>query len=92
MKSGEQMSDKCVRYRDMVHHLLRSKPFRIGIVCGIISVLPDIDHIIAYYWLKGLDGRFLHTPLLIWAGTLIIIMCAYITGLYIKLVLKKQLC
>jgi len=78
-----------VRCRDMVHHLLRSRPFHIGCMCGIISLLPDIDHIISYYWLKELDGRFLHTPLLIWAGTLIVIMCSYYSGLYAKLVLKR---
>ena len=76
-----------VRCRGMVHHLLRSKPFYIGVMCGAISLLPDIDHIISYYWLKGLDGRFLHTPLLIWAGTLIVIMLSCASGLYIKLVL-----
>ena len=78
-----------VRCRDMVHRLLRRKPFYIICCCGAISVLPDIDHIISYYWLKGLDGRFLHTQILIWVGTIIVIMCAYITGLYIKLVLKR---
>jgi len=74
--------------RGMVHNILRSKPFRIGLLCGAISLLPDIDHIIAYYWLKGLDGRFLHIPILIWAGTLIVIMCAYLGRLYIKYLLK----
>ena len=84
------MSDKYVWCRDMVRHLLRSRPFYIGFMCGAISVLPDIDHIIAYYWLKGLDGRFLHTPLLIGASTLIVIMCAYIGRLYIKYFLGKK--
>ena len=82
------MSDS-VRGRNMVHHILRSKPFHIGFMCGAISLLLDIDHIISYYWLKELDGRFLHTPLLIWAGTLIFIMCSYHSGLYAKLVLKR---
>jgi len=77
-------------YSDRIYHLLRSKPFRVGILCGLVSVLPDIDHIISYYWLKELDGRFLHTPILIWAGTLIVIMCAYYSGLYIKLVLRER--
>ena len=79
-----------VRCRDMVHRLLRSKPFYIGVMCGAISLLPDIDHIISYYWLKELDGRFLHTPLLIWAGTLIVIMLSCASGLYIKLVLRGK--
>jgi len=83
------MSDS-VWYRDMVHYLLRSKPFRIGLLCGAISLLPDIDHIISYYWLKELDGRFLHTPLLIWAGTLIVIMCSYYSGFYAKYLLNKH--
>ncbi len=69
---------------------------RIGIWCGIVSVLPDIDHPISWaiwYLSKGetiYPARFLHTPFLIWAGTLIIIMCAYIGGLFAKFVLRDR--
>ena len=78
-----------VRCRNMVHYLLRSRSFHIGLLCGAISVLLDLDHIIAHYWLTGLDGRFLHTPILIGACTLIVIMCSCYSGLYIKLVLRR---
>ena len=83
------MSDS-VWHRDMVHRLLRSKPFYIICCGGVCGVLPDIDHIISYYWLKELDGCFLHTPLLIWAGTLIVIMCSYYSGFYAKYLLNKH--
>ncbi len=85
------MSDKYRWCRDRIYYLLRSKPFRIGFFGGAISVLLDIDHPIAYYWLQGLDGRFLHTPVLIGAGTLIIIMCGYMAGLYIKYILRGKI-
>lgn len=69
--------------------------FHIIGACGIVSVLVDIDHPIAWaiqYLSEGeiiYSTRFLHTPILIWAGTLILIMCAYIGGLYIKYILGK---
>lgn len=71
------------------------RTFRIICYCGFISLLVDIDHPIAWairYLSKGetiYSTRFLHTPILIGASTLIVIMCAYISGLYIKLVLGK---
>lgn len=64
--------------------------------CGVVSLLVDIDHVIAWavqYVSEGetvLSSRFLHTPILIWAGTLIVIMCAYIGRLYIKYLLRNK--
>ncbi len=70
------------------------RTFRVICYCGIIGVLVDIDHVIAWavhYISNGetvLSSRFLHTPLLIGAGTLILIMLSYYSGLYIKYLLK----
>ena len=58
-------------------------------VCGITGVLVDIDHIISWST-KGLEGRFLHTPLLIFAGGIILITCAYLGRLYIKRLLRSK--
>lgn len=73
-----------------------SRTFRIIGACGVVGVLVDFDHIIAWavrYISNGetiYSTRFLHTPLLIWAGTLIIIMCAYLGGLYSKYLLRNK--
>ena len=56
--------------------------------CGLVGVLVDLDHFIAYYWLTGLNGRFLHTPLLIVSGVVFLGCCAYIARLLLRMVLK----
>jgi len=62
-------------------------PLWIILLCGLVGILIDIDHPIAYYWIRDLDGRFLHTPLLI-ASCVVLCGCgAYIGGLLIRMVL-----
>jgi len=72
---------------NILHYSLFGIPLWVGVLCGVISVLVDLDHIIAHYWLTGLDGRFLHTPLLIISCGILFSCCAYIGGLLIWLVL-----
>jgi len=53
--------------------------FLIGLLCGVIGVLVDLDHVIAYY--IGRSNRFLHTPLLIVSSIVICGALAYLGGL-----------
>ena len=69
---------------------LRSLPFRTFCYCGLAGVLVDIDHPIAYYLLPGASGRFLHTPLLIASCIVLGGLCAYLGGLFIRLVLRRR--
>jgi membrane associated rhomboid family serine protease len=48
----------------------------VGLLCGVVSVLVDLDHIVGHY--LGWNGRFLHTPLLIVAGVVILSLGAYL--------------
>ncbi len=57
-------------------------------ICGVLGVFIDFDHIIAYYWAPGLNGRFLHTPILIFSGLVLFGLGTYISGLLIRLVLE----
>jgi len=59
----------------------------VGVLCGCVGVLIDLDHVIAFY-LGSTHGRMFHKPLLV-GGCLILCGCiAYIGRLYIELVLK----
>jgi len=65
---------------------------RIFGACGLVSVLVDFDHLIAwvlwYYWFPHVsEGRIWHTPVFILTGIAICYMVSRLTGLYPKLVL-----
>jgi len=51
----------------------------VGLLCGIVGVLVDLDHVIGHY--LGWDSHFLHTPLLIVSGAVICGALAYLGGL-----------
>ena len=70
------------------HYQVFGVPLWVIVLCGVIGILVDIDHPIAYYWIRSLNGRFLHTPLLITSGIVLCGCCAYIGGLLIRMVLK----
>lgn len=75
--------------QSIIHSSLFGIPLWVIVLCGVIGILVDIDHPIAYYWLRSLDGQFLHTPLLIASGVVLCGCCAYLGGLCIKLVLGR---
>jgi len=66
--------------------------FRIFWICGLASVLVDLDHAISLllWWHitpEISEGRIWHTPLFIISCILICYMVSYLRGLYLKLVL-----
>lgn len=67
----------------------RTTLFIVGI-CGTVGVLVDIDHIIAYYLIPQWSEKFLHAPLLITSSIVILGLGAYLGGLYLRMVLKKE--
>ncbi len=73
-----------------LHTSLFGVPLWVISVCGITGVLVDIDHLIAYYWLTGLDGKFLHTPLFFISCLVFFGLSAYLTRLFIQLVLGDK--
>jgi len=74
--------------QSILHCQVLGIPLWVILLCGVIGVLVDIDHIIAYYWVRSLDGRFLHTPLLIISCVVLCGCCTYIGGLLLRMVLK----
>jgi len=62
----------------------------VGVLCGIASVLIDVDHPIAYYTDKGLDARFLHTSILIISSVVLCISFACPRRLFYKKVLRRK--
>ena len=70
-----------------IRHIMGYKVFNIPLyvigLSGVAGVLVDLDHIIA------LGGRFLHTPLLIGSGVILIGCCAYITRLHLGSILRN---
>ena len=74
--------------QNILHYQVLGIPLWVIGICGIIGILVDLDHLIAYYWLTGLNGRFLHTPILVISGIVLFGLGSYLTGLLVKLVLK----
>jgi len=74
--------------QDIIHYQVLGVPLWVGLLCGFISVLVDLDHIIAYYWVRGLDGRFLHTPLLIISCCVLCYLGACLARLFFRVVLR----
>jgi hypothetical protein len=67
------------------------KPLFIGLICGIVGVLPDIDHIVAYE--TGMDYTFVrpwHTSILVGSSIVLGTCYACLGGLLIKLVLRNK--
>ena len=69
--------------------ILNSGPLLTFCLFGVLGVLPDIDHPISFYLLPGLSGRFLHTPLFILSGCVLIGLFAYFGRLLIWMVLNQ---
>jgi len=61
----------------------------IGFFCGIVCVLVDIDHFIAYAF--GIEyPRFLHPYYFALSIGIIIGCCAYIGGLLVNALLRRK--
>jgi len=75
---------------------MRSRTFRVGILCGIAGVLVDADHIIAHFvpylqqWYPNEPLRCFHPQLFIISSVAILGLVAYFTGLYLKMVLRRN--
>ena len=65
-----------------VHHKMLYNALLVGLLCGTVGVLVDIDHFIAYFT-RG-SGRVLHTPILIVSITMLCGLIAYLGGLLIR--------
>ncbi len=62
-----------------------------GIICGVVGVLVDTDHVIWYLFQDQFsDGRFLHTPLLYGACIVLVAYTACIAVLFIKMVANRS--
>ena len=71
-----------------IHNLQVGVPLRVLLLCGLVGILVDLDHIIAYY--KGWEGRCLHTPLLIISSLVLGGCSTYRGGLYLRHLLRKD--
>ncbi len=61
----------------------------VGLYCGAVGVLLDLDHVIAYRLGRiNTNARVWHKPVGIIAGIIIISCLAYIGGLSIGVVLR----
>jgi len=76
--------------------ILRKSPLHIFGLCGIVGVLVDIDHPIAYVifgaekYFNPMYGRFLHIPFAIGSGIMLCRTCSHIRRLCNKKVLKNE--
>ena len=54
----------------------------VGVLCGIVSVLIDLDHVIAFIHKRDChNARLLHKPLFVIAGIVFFSIITYIGGL-----------
>ena len=94
---SDSIPKQCRTRQRMGFSLDAGRALRIGLWCGLAGVLVDIDHIIFWivqYFSKGelsYTGRFLHSPLLIASGIVLLSCGAYLGGFFFKCVLKKKL-
>jgi len=51
----------------------------VGLLCGVVGVLTDLDHIVAYFVKHS--GRVYHTHILIVASCVFVGLIAYLGGL-----------
>ena len=72
---------------DLLHINLHGVPLWVILLCGVVGILVDIDHLIAYYLVPKWSERFLHTPLLIISCAVLCGCGAYLGGLLVRLVL-----
>ena len=76
-----------------IYSLVRYKVFGVPLyivgLCGCAGVLVDIDHPIAYYLLQNWSGRFLHTPLAIVSGLVLLCVGTLVAGQVVRMVLRK---
>ena len=75
----------------MANRIIRTRPFCLGLYCGVVSVLVDTDHFIAYQilgWSQG--GRFLHIPVLIVSGVMLVGLLAYLGRFIFRMVLRRD--
>jgi hypothetical protein len=70
--------------------IIRSLPFIC--LCGVLGILPDVDHIAAYSSGIPKDGDFRvwHPTVFLVVGIVMFIVGALSTGLYIRAILKKK--
>jgi uncharacterized membrane protein len=73
----------------IVHFKARGVPLWVIGICGLVGVLVDIDHPIAY-WVTGKTTRADHIPLAIISCLILCGVSACIGGLYCKLVLRGE--
>lgn len=77
----------------IVSHHLRNKiigvPLWVIGACGLVGVLIDLDHPIAY-WITGEPSRFAHFPLAIVSGVVLCFVGACLGRLYVKKVLGAE--
>ena len=61
-------------YPKMLHTTLL-----IGLLCGIVGVLVDMDHVVAYF--TGRPDKFFHPHLLVASSVVLCSLVAYLGGL-----------
>ena len=72
-----------------------SRALRVFWICGLASVLVDLDHaysVVLHYTVYPsiVEGRLLHPLIFVIACVLILGLCAYLGRLYFGLVLRRK--
>ena len=72
-------------------YILRGDALGVGFLCRIVGVLVDTDHVI-WYLFQDLfsDGRFLHTPLLYGACSVLVAYTVCFAVLFIKMAANRS--
>lgn len=72
--------------------LVSFRTLSVVLLCGIVGILPDIDHIAAYFQgiPNGEDVRIWHPYIFIGVCIAIFCLSAYCAGLYIRTILRKK--
>ena len=83
-----------MRIHFMGHHMAGNVPLYVGLLGGLCGILVDTDHIIAYYML-GINPaiqtlRIFHPQIFTVSGAIIISLCTYIAGLYLRAILIRR--
>ncbi len=77
-----------MRVRLTKYFKMRSLPFWVIGLCGLVGVLVDLDHPITY-WITGHASRAAHLSIAVVSGLVLCSVIALCGGLFFKMVLTR---
>ena len=76
--------------RHLLEYNIFGVPLYIICACGLMGVLPDLDHLVQAVWMHQWKERWFHIPLFTITCIVSLLVGAYVRRLYMAQVLRKE--